>query len=98
MQAKLHNSLALLWRAAFHKGTVVPLKAMKVIALFVGYSGANSFLPISDIIDLNNVKPKLADGMWLGERCGNKEHLEGFFFVICSQFMKNSHARKRPKK
>ena len=78
VQAKLHNSLALLWRAAFHKGTVVPLKAMKVIALFVGYSGANSFLPISDIIDLNNVKPKLADGMWLGERCVNEEQLEGF--------------------
>jgi len=45
VQAKLHNSLALLWRAAFHKRTVVPLKPMKVIALFVGYSGANS-LPI----------------------------------------------------
>ena len=78
VQAQLHNMLATVWRVAFQKGTQLPNKPMKVIAGFLGDYGTESSLPISTMIDLNLVKPKLADGMWLGERCVDEEQLAGF--------------------
>ena len=67
-----------LYGVAFQKGAQLPNKPMKVIAGFLGYYGTESTLPISTMIDLNLVKPKLADGMWLGERCVDEEQLTGF--------------------
>ena len=78
VQAQVHNMLATVWRVAFQKGAQLPNKPMKVIAGFLGYYGTESTLPISTMIDLNLVKPKLADGMWLGERCVDEEQLAGF--------------------
>ena len=33
---------------------------------------------IGEILDLALVKPKLADGLWLGERCADEEQVQGF--------------------
>ena len=54
------------------------MKPMRLIAEFLGYSGTNSSLRVAELIDLELVKPKLADGMWLGERCVDTEQLQGF--------------------
>ena len=50
---------------------------MKTSGLFVGYGGTNSALRIGEILDLALVKPKLADGLWLGECCVDKEQVQG---------------------
>ena len=78
VQAQVHNSLATFWRVAFKKGVRIETKIMRVVAEFVGYFGTNSSLQISTIIDLNLVKPKLADGLWLGERCVDTDQAAGF--------------------
>ena len=70
--------MPVVWRVVFQKGTQLPNKPITVIAGFVCYYGTESSLPISTMIDLNLVKPKLADGMWLGERCVDEEQLAGF--------------------
>ena len=78
VQAQVHNSLAAFWRVAFVKGIRLETKIMKVIAGFVNYFGTNSSMNIGSIIDMKLVKPKLADGLWLGERCVDEEQLAGF--------------------
>ena len=78
VQAQVHNSLAAFWRVAFVKGIRLETKIMKVIAGFVNYFGTNSSMNIGSIIDMKLVKPKLADGLWLGERCVDAEQLAGF--------------------
>ena len=78
VQAQFHNSLASLWRVAFHRGVRLPKKVLTLAAEFLGYCGTRSNLIITDIIDLALVKPKLADGMWLGERCVDEEQLQSF--------------------
>ena len=64
----------------------MPSKAMLLIAEMLGYSGTKSSLRVCEVIDLEVVKPKLADGMWLGERYVDKEQLEGFRRDLLSIF------------
>ena len=68
VQAQLHNALALYWRVGFARGVTIEKKVLKLIAEFAGYMGTHSSLRMGEILDLKLVKPKLADGMWLGER------------------------------
>ena len=49
-----------------------------MIVEFAGYMGTHSSLRMGEILDLKLVKPKLADGMWLGERCVDEEQRQGF--------------------
>ena len=78
VQAQLHNALAILWRVARGKKLAFNAKIMKNIGLFVGYGGTNSALRIGEILDFALVKPKLAVGLWLGERCVDEEQVQGF--------------------
>ena len=73
LQAQLYNALALYWRVGFASGVHIQKKVVKLIAEFAGYMGTHSSLRMGEILDLKLVKPKLADGMWLGERCVDEE-------------------------
>ena len=86
VQAQLHNSLASFCRVGYAKGMRMPSKAMLLIAEMLGYSGTKSSLRVCEVIDLEVVKPKLADDLWLGERCVDKEQLEGFRRDLLSIF------------
>ena len=75
VQAQLHNCLAMFSRAAHAKGVRMPMKCMRLVGEMVGYYGIKSNLRVCELLDMNAVKPKLADGLWLGKRC---EQLQGF--------------------
>ena len=78
VQAQLHNCLAMFSRAAHAKGVRMPMKCMRLVGEMVGYYGIKSNLRVCEVLDMNAVKPKLADGLWLGERCVDHEQLQGF--------------------
>ena len=78
VQAQLHNCLAMFSRAAHAKGVRMPMKCMRLVGEMVGYYGIKSNLRVCEVLDMNAVKPKLADGLWLGERCVGHEQLQRF--------------------
>ena len=98
VQAQLHNQLATLWLVSRKAGMLLDGKTMKLVAHYLGYGGTNSQLRICEIVDLSCVKPKLADGKWLGERCVDEEQKEGFYRDLLSIYEELATTKTAKKK